>query len=70
MDSSWWRILPLRLPALGNLDGFTLSFTREPVVLPEPGTVAALLPTSQPDHAFIRGHRPMAQGTAVIGGAT
>jgi pyruvate ferredoxin oxidoreductase alpha subunit len=57
------------LPVLVNLDGFTLSFTREPVVLPEPMTVATFLPTYQPDHAFIRGHRPMAQGTAVIGGA-
>jgi len=57
------------LPVLVNLDGFTLSFTREPVVLPEPATASAFLPTYQPDHAFIRGQRPMAQGTAVIGGA-
>src|SRR6516162_2044731 len=57
------------LPVLVNLDGFTLSLTREPVLLPEPGAVAAFLPPYQPDHAFIRGHRPMAQGTAVLGGA-
>jgi pyruvate ferredoxin oxidoreductase alpha subunit len=57
------------LPVLVNLDGFTLSFTREPVILPEPEAVATFLPTYQPDHAFIRGHRPMAQGTAVMGGA-
>ena len=57
------------LPVLVNLDGFTLSFTREPVLLPEPGAVAAFLPTYQPDHAFIRGQHPMAQGTAVLGGA-
>jgi pyruvate ferredoxin oxidoreductase alpha subunit len=57
------------LPVLVNLDGFTLSFTREPVILPEPAAAAAFLPTYQPDHAFIRGHRPMAQGTAVMGGA-
>jgi pyruvate ferredoxin oxidoreductase alpha subunit len=57
------------LPVLVNVDGFTLSFTREPVLLPEPVTVAAFLPSYQPDHAFIRGHRPMAQGTAVLGGA-
>src|SRR6266511_3167847 len=42
------------LPVLVNLDGFTLSFTREPVVLPEPEAAAAFLPTYQPDHAFIR----------------
>jgi pyruvate ferredoxin oxidoreductase alpha subunit len=57
------------LPVLVNLDGFTLSFTREPVVLPEPGAAAAFLPPYQPDHACMRGHHPMAQGTAVLGGA-
>ena len=57
------------LPVLVNLDGFTLSFTREPVHLPAPEEVAAFLPTYRPQHAFIRGERPMAQGTAVLGGA-
>jgi pyruvate ferredoxin oxidoreductase alpha subunit len=52
-----------------NLDGFTLSFTREPVVLPDFEKVAELLPTYQPDHAFIRGDKPMAQGTVVLGGS-
>lgn len=58
------------LPVLVNLDGFTLSFTREPVVLPEPAAVAAFLPPYTPGHAFIRGTHPMAQGVAVIGGST
>ena len=57
------------LPVLVNLDGFTLSFTREPVVLPNAATVREFLPAYQPNHAFIRGDRPMAQGTAVLGGA-
>jgi pyruvate ferredoxin oxidoreductase alpha subunit len=57
------------LPVLVNLDGFTLSFTREPVMAPDPEAVAAFLPTYQPNHAFIRGERPMAQGTAVLGGS-
>jgi pyruvate ferredoxin oxidoreductase alpha subunit len=57
------------LPVLVNLDGFTLSFTREPVVLPDPAAVAEFLPAYQPNHAFMRGDRPMAQGTAVLGGA-
>jgi pyruvate ferredoxin oxidoreductase alpha subunit len=57
------------LPVLVNLDGFTLSFTREPVVTPAPEAVASFLPTYQPNHAFIRGEQPMAQGTAVLGGA-
>jgi pyruvate ferredoxin oxidoreductase alpha subunit len=57
------------LPALVNLDGFTLSFTREPVSIPDPDAVAAFLPPYRPQHAFIRGERPMAQGIAVMGGA-
>jgi pyruvate ferredoxin oxidoreductase alpha subunit len=57
------------LPVLVNLDGFTLSFTREPVVLPEPESIAAFLPPYHPQHAYIRGDRPMAQGTAVLGGS-
>lgn len=57
------------LPVLVNLDGFTLSFTREPVELPTAADVAKFLPAYQPAHAFIRGDKPMAQGTAVLGGA-
>jgi pyruvate ferredoxin oxidoreductase alpha subunit len=57
------------LPVLVNLDGFTLSFTREPVTLPAAGAVAEFLPAYQPRHAFIRGDEPMAQGVAVLGGA-
>jgi pyruvate ferredoxin oxidoreductase alpha subunit len=59
----------IMLPVLVNLDGFTLSFTREPVVLPEPEASAAFLPPYHPQHAYIRGDRPMAQGTAVLGGS-
>lgn len=61
--------LQVMLPVLVNLDGFTLSFTREPVSIPEPDAVAAFLPPYRPQHAFIRGERPMAQGIAVLGGA-
>jgi pyruvate ferredoxin oxidoreductase alpha subunit len=58
------------LPVLVNLDGFTLSFTREPVELPPAAMVAEFLPAYRPGHAFIRGDKPMAQGAAVLGGAT
>jgi pyruvate ferredoxin oxidoreductase alpha subunit len=61
--------LQVMLPVLVNLDGFTLSFTREPVSIPEPDAVAAFLPPYRPQHAFIRGERPMAQGISVLGGA-
>ena len=57
------------LPVLVNLDGFTLSFTREPVSLPVAAEVAEFLPMYRPNHAFIRGDKPMAQGAAVLGGA-
>lgn len=57
------------LPVLVNLDGFTLSFTREPVTLPAATEVAEFLPPYRPNHAFIRGDKPMAQGAAVLGGA-
>jgi pyruvate ferredoxin oxidoreductase alpha subunit len=57
------------LPVLVNLDGFTLSFTREPVALPAATAVAEFLPAYRPHHAFIRGDKPMAQGAAVLGGA-
>ncbi len=57
------------LPVLVNLDGFTLSFTREPVAIPSANEVTEFLPAYQPRHAFLRGDQPMAQGTAVLGGA-
>lgn len=57
------------LPVLVNLDGFTLSFTREPVDAPTAAAVADFLPSYQPSHACIRGDKPMAQGAAVLGGA-
>ncbi len=58
----------IKLPVIVNLDGFTLSFTREPVDVPEPERVREFLPSYEPNHAFIRGDQPMAQGTAVLGG--
>jgi pyruvate ferredoxin oxidoreductase alpha subunit len=57
------------LPVLVNLDGFTLSFTREPVVLPSAAEALEFLPSYRPTHAFIRSDQPMAQGAAVLGGA-
>ena len=57
------------LPVIVNLDGFTLSFTREPVEIPPSSEAAAYVGTYAPRHAYIRGERPMAQGVAVLGGA-
>jgi pyruvate ferredoxin oxidoreductase alpha subunit len=69
MAYRWAEHRDVKLPVLVNLDGFTLSFTREPVALPRFEKVAEFLPTYQPDHAFIRGDRPMAQGTVALGGS-
>jgi pyruvate ferredoxin oxidoreductase alpha subunit len=57
------------LPVIVNLDGFTLSFTREPVEIPSAEDAAAYVGTYAPRHAYFRGGEPMAQGVAVLGGA-
>jgi pyruvate ferredoxin oxidoreductase alpha subunit len=57
------------LPVLVNLDGFYLSFTREPVTLPAAEAVHEFLPAYAPTHASFKASRPMAQGVAVLGGA-
>jgi pyruvate ferredoxin oxidoreductase alpha subunit len=58
------------LPVLVNLDGFYLSFTREPVVLPDPGKVRAFLPPYRPQHLGFKASAPQALGVAVLGGST
>lgn len=56
------------LPAIINLDGFYLSFTREPVACPGLADVRAFLPPYTPAHAFFKASKPMAQGVPVLGG--
>ncbi|MFO0707793.1 MAG: pyruvate synthase [Nitrospira sp.] len=58
------------LPVIVNLDGFYLSFTREPVELPDAERVARFLPTYAPVHLGFKASVPHALGTAVFGGAT
>lgn len=57
------------LPVIVNLDGFYLSFTREPVSIPDPGQVREFLPTFRPAHLGFRASAPHALGTAVLGGS-
>jgi pyruvate ferredoxin oxidoreductase alpha subunit len=57
------------LPVLINMDGFYLSFTREPVLIPDKDDVKSFLPEYTPKHAFLRASEPMAQGVAVLGGS-
>lgn len=56
------------LPVLINMDGYYLSFTREPVEIPAKEKVAEFLPSYRPKHAFFQASNPMAQGVAVLGG--
>jgi pyruvate ferredoxin oxidoreductase alpha subunit len=57
------------LPVLVNLDGFYLSFTREPVELPDEQAVRGFLPPLVPKHPVFRASRPLAQGVAVLEGS-
>jgi pyruvate ferredoxin oxidoreductase alpha subunit len=57
------------LPVLVNLDGFYLSFTREPVELPPLAAVREFLPGYDPVHARLSASHAMAQGVAVLGGS-
>jgi pyruvate ferredoxin oxidoreductase alpha subunit len=58
----------VRLPVLVNLDGFYLSFTREPVMIPTQNQVRAFLPPFDPGRNRFRGGEPVSQAVAVLGG--
>ncbi len=58
----------VRLPVLVNLDGFYLSFTREPVSLPDPATVSSFLPPFDPGSIRFAASAPESQAVAVLGG--
>ena len=59
----------VRLPVLVNLDGFTLSFTREPVALPEAVEAARFVGPFDPGTVRFRASRPISQAVAVLGGS-
>jgi len=54
------------LPVLVNLDGFVLSFTREPVSLPTEAQVREFLPPFRAVQPPFRASRPVAHGVAVL----
>ncbi len=56
------------LPVIVNLDGFYLSFTREPVRIPEPEQVKQFLRPFRPAHLGFKASVPHALGVAVLGG--
>lgn len=59
----------VRLPVIVNLDGFYLSFTREPVDIPGQDAVDAFLPAFDAGPAAFRAGHPVSQAVAVLGGA-
>jgi len=58
----------VRLPVIVNLDGFYLSFTREPVEIPDPESVARFLPPYDPENIRFSASAPISQAVAVLGG--
>ncbi len=59
----------VRLPVIVNLDGFYLSFTREPVLVPEAETVRRFLKPFNPGPIKFRASAPVSQAVAVLGGS-
>jgi len=59
----------VRLPVIVNLDGFYLSFTREPVEIPAAEVVERFLPAFDPQNLRFRASVPTSQAVAVLGGA-
>jgi pyruvate ferredoxin oxidoreductase alpha subunit len=59
----------VRLPVIVNLDGFYLSFTREPVAIPESDAVDAFLPPFQAGNLAFRASMPTSQAVVVLGGS-
>jgi pyruvate ferredoxin oxidoreductase alpha subunit len=58
----------VRLPVIVNLDGFYLSFTREPVEVPAQADVDAFLPAFECRDIQFRASQPESQAVAVLGG--
>ncbi len=58
----------VRLPVIVNMDGFYLSFTREPVEIPEPDRVDDFLPPFETGQIRFRASAPLSEAVAVLGG--
>jgi len=59
----------VRLPVIVNLDGFYLSFTREPVDIPDANQVARFLPPFDPLNQGFRAGTPFNEAVAVLDGS-
>lgn len=58
----------VRLPVIVNLDGFYLSFTREPVEIPDAEAAARYVGSFDPENMHFRASDPSSQAVAVLGG--
>lgn len=56
----------VRLPVIVNLDGFYLSYTREPVTIPESQEVSEFLPKYKPTFGYLCAKNPISMGVAVL----
>lgn len=59
----------VRLPVIVNLDGFYLSFTREPVEIPDARQAADYVGSFSPGNIQLRASAPSSQAVAVLGGS-
>ncbi|UCB54440.1 MAG: hypothetical protein JSW45_10900 [Thiotrichales bacterium] len=59
----------IRLPVIVNMDGFYLSFTREPVEIPQAEKAADFVGEYDPQNIRFRASSPVSQAVAVLGGA-
>jgi pyruvate ferredoxin oxidoreductase alpha subunit len=60
---------PVRLPVIVNFDGFFLSFTREPVEIPDAEATAKYVGTFDPSTLRFRASQPVSQAVAVMSGS-
>jgi len=58
----------VRLPIIVNLDGFYLSFTREPVLTPAVDRAQGFVGAFDPENICFRASNPSSQAVAVLGG--
>ncbi|MDE1863387.1 MAG: pyruvate synthase [Thaumarchaeota archaeon] len=56
----------VRLPVIVNLDGFYLSYTREPVDVPEGQEVSKFLPEYKPTFGYLNARNPVSMGVSVL----
>ena len=59
----------IRLPVIINMDGFYLSFTREPVEIPDVDAARQYVGDYDPENIRFRASSPVSQAVAVLGGA-